>query len=148
MNACLESLPRGTDPADPLAQLARLLMTAPTDDDLPPADWQGTLEQWRLAQELKRLYGLDLLGWLRLTPTAALQDERRRRRPQLVDLDQIAASVRRCKKTLQRRRKEMPPPAFPGAGSAPSLWHWHEIRPWLEVTFRCRLPERFPGKSV
>jgi hypothetical protein len=65
---------------------------------------------------------------------------------QLVTLSQAAAMARRSKRTLEGYRgKGLPPPRFRGRPGAPSLWAWHEIRPWLEATFGLRLPEEFPG---
>jgi len=64
---------------------------------------------------------------------------------QLVTLDQMAAIVRLRKRSLERHRKEMPPPAVKGGGGRPALWSWPDVRPWLEGEFGMRLPETFPA---
>jgi hypothetical protein len=65
----------------------------------------------------------------------------------LVTLDQMAALVRRCKRSLERYRKQLPAPRFRGRRGQPHLWDWTEVRPWLEETFGLRLPEHFPSFS-
>jgi hypothetical protein len=63
----------------------------------------------------------------------------------LVTLDQAAAAVHRKKRTLERRKTRgmLPPPTVEGGGGKPDLWHWSEIRPWLQKEFGVILPERF-----
>jgi hypothetical protein len=63
----------------------------------------------------------------------------------LVTLDQIAAMARRCKRTLERYRRQLPAPRVRGRRGQPHLWDWTEVRPWLEETFGLRLPEHFPS---
>jgi hypothetical protein len=65
--------------------------------------------------------------------------------PDLVTLDQAAGIVHRSKKTLEKHLKNMPLPYIQGGGGKPSLWKWHEIRPWLEKEYVPDLPKRFPG---
>lgn len=62
-----------------------------------------------------------------------------------VTLQQAAAMVSRSKKTLERRKKEMPAPKVSGGGGKPDEWAWSELRPWLEKEFERSLPERFPA---
>jgi hypothetical protein len=67
---------------------------------------------------------------------------------QYVTLDQMAASVNRDKKTLERRKARkgnpLPLPAVEGGGGKPDEWIWSEVRPWLEKEFARSLPERYP----
>ena len=67
--------------------------------------------------------------------------------PDLVTLDQAAASVHRKKRTLQhyKMRGELPAPTIKGRGGKPDLWEWKVIRPWLMKTFDMDLPEKFPA---
>jgi hypothetical protein len=69
--------------------------------------------------------------------------------PQYVTLDQIAAIVRRGKRTLERRIKDgtMPFPDLEGGGGRPNEWRWDRVRLWLRDAFGNgrELPERFPG---
>jgi len=67
--------------------------------------------------------------------------------PDLVTLDQAAASVSRKKRTLERRKTKgtLPPPYVEGGGGKPALWNWSVLRPWLTEEFGVRLPERFPA---
>lgn len=68
--------------------------------------------------------------------------------PQLVTLDQAAALVERSKRSLEYYRRhprhQLPDPTVEGGGGRPHLWDWRVMRPWLERTFRARLPERLP----
>lgn len=64
---------------------------------------------------------------------------------QLVTLDQIAARMRMSKRSLERYKKEMPPAVMRGRRGRTARWVWATIRPWLEETFGCQLPERFPA---
>jgi len=57
----------------------------------------------------------------------------------LVTLDQIAASVGRSKRTLEKYRSRMPEPQVLGTGGKPHLWHWPTVRPWLEAEFQIEL---------
>jgi hypothetical protein len=103
---------------------------------------ENTLE--KLHAELLALRG-------QLTPQEGKEDQLQPERtsaelPQdLVTLDQMAAMVRRCKRSLERYRKQLPPPRFRGRRGQPHLWDWTEVRPWLEETFGLRLPEHFPS---
>ena len=63
---------------------------------------------------------------------------------QLVTLDQIAGYLRLAKRSMERHRKRMPPPALQGQRGRKSRWRWSEVRPWLEKEYGCSLPERFP----
>lgn len=72
---------------------------------------------------------------------------------QLVTLDQIAAIVRRSRKTLQNYRcpyhpRAMPEPAVEGSGKIPHLYDWARIRCWLSLTFAIPLPEHFPYQCI
>jgi hypothetical protein len=103
---------------------------------------QAALE--RLGAEVAALRG-------RLTPQEGRDEQRlpegtSSELPQdLVTLDQIAAMARRCKRTLERYRRQLPAPKFRGRRGQPHLWDWTEVRPWLEETFGLRLPEHFPS---
>lgn len=66
----------------------------------------------------------------------------------LVTLQQAAAMVSRSKKTLERRKKNMPIPKVSGGGGKPDEWEWSELRPWLEKEFERKLPERFPADRL
>jgi hypothetical protein len=63
---------------------------------------------------------------------------------ELVTLDQMGAIVRRSKRTMERRRREMPSPRVQSQGGGPNLWAWNDVRPWLENAFGLQLPEHFP----
>lgn len=64
---------------------------------------------------------------------------------QYVTLDQIAAIVRRQKRSLEKYRGRMPRPASAGGHGRPTLWAWADVRPWLEETFGLPLPDCFPA---
>jgi hypothetical protein len=70
---------------------------------------------------------------------------------QYVTLDQAAALVNRCKKTLERRvnrhGSEAPPPDVLGGGGRPHEWRWSTLRPWLERAYGRQLPERIPSRA-
>jgi hypothetical protein len=66
----------------------------------------------------------------------------------LVTLQQAAAMVSRSKKTLERRKGNMPMPKVSGGGGKPDEWEWAELRPWLEKEFKRKLPERFPADRL
>ena len=60
---------------------------------------------------------------------------------ELVTLDQMAATVHRSKRTLERYLKEMPLPrvrSAKGRGFA-NRWAWSDVRPWLEAKFGINL---------
>ena len=63
-----------------------------------------------------------------------------------VTLDQAAALVNRSKRTLRRRfdNADMPEPDVTGKTGEPHEWRWSRLRPWLEETFRRKLPGRPP----
>ena len=63
--------------------------------------------------------------------------------PDLVTLDQAAASVHRKKRTLEhyKTKGSLPAPTIEGGGGKPDLWEWRVIRPWLEAEFKMSLPE-------
>jgi hypothetical protein len=63
---------------------------------------------------------------------------------QLVTLDQMAAIVHLKKRSLERYRPQLPPPAVLGRRGRPTRWRWADVRGWLEQTFGQRLPEDFP----
>ena len=67
--------------------------------------------------------------------------------PQTVTLDQMAATVSRTKKTLERYKAkgELPPPDVEGGGGKPDEWQWSKVKPILEKHFSRKLPERFPS---
>jgi hypothetical protein len=58
-----------------------------------------------------------------------------------VTLDQAAALVNRTKRTLEKLKKQMPPPRVKGGGGKAAEWAWSELRPWLEEKFERPLPE-------
>jgi predicted DNA-binding transcriptional regulator AlpA len=66
----------------------------------------------------------------------------------LVTLDQMAALVKRSKRTLYRYANRpqvgMPPPEIEGGGGKASYWRWSAIRPWLNATFERDFPEVRP----
>src|SRR5262249_19886199 len=67
--------------------------------------------------------------------------------PDLVTLDQAAASAHKSKRTLERYKSEgtLPQPTVEGGGGKSALYDWKVMRPWLGQTFGMKLPERFPG---
>jgi hypothetical protein len=67
--------------------------------------------------------------------------------PALVTLDQIAATVHTSKRTLERRRKEMPPPAYKPKRGAATKWLWSEVRPWLVKRYGPSVPITYPGAA-
>jgi hypothetical protein len=95
----------------------------------------------RLAQLIESIAGSKPGG-------AAAHQAERDTQPQVqcfVTLQQAAAMVSRSKKTLERRKKNMPLPKVSGGGGKPDEWAWSELRPWLEKEFERPLPERFPA---
>jgi hypothetical protein len=64
-----------------------------------------------------------------------------------VTLDQMAATVSRSKRTLERlktrKRHPLPAPDVEGGGGRPDEWLWSRIRPWLAQEFGKQLPEHF-----
>jgi hypothetical protein len=67
--------------------------------------------------------------------------------PVLVTLDQIAATVHVSKRTLERRRKEMPPPAYIPKSGAAARWIWSEVQPWLANRYGPTVPIKYPGAA-
>jgi hypothetical protein len=68
--------------------------------------------------------------------------------PVLVTLDQIAATVQKSKRTFERLKKEMPPPAYePRKRGETALWRWSEVHPWLVERFRRAAPVKYPGAA-
>jgi hypothetical protein len=65
--------------------------------------------------------------------------------PVLVTLDQIAATVHMSKRTFERHRKEMPPPACKPKSGAAAKWLWSEVRPWLVKRYGPSVPFTYPG---
>jgi hypothetical protein len=69
--------------------------------------------------------------------------------PRYVTLDQMAASVSRSKRTLEKRKGSkkdpLPSPDVKGGGGKPDEWLWERVRPWLEREFGRKLPGQFPG---
>jgi hypothetical protein len=66
----------------------------------------------------------------------------------LVTLDQIAATVHRSKQTLERHKKEMPPPAYkPRKSGEAARWLWSEVRPWLVERYGPLVPIKYPGAA-
>jgi len=66
-----------------------------------------------------------------------------------VTLDQIAARVNKCKRTMENRISRMinpfSDPDIQGAGGKASEWLWSKVRPWLEIEFERPLPEPYPN---
>lgn len=66
-----------------------------------------------------------------------------------VTLNQMAAMVRKSKRTLEKyvRRKQnpLPNPDKEGGGGKAHEWIWERVRPWLEDTFDYSLPIVFPA---
>ena len=63
-----------------------------------------------------------------------------------VTLNQAAAIVSVSKRTLERyKKKGLPDPIVEGGGGRASLYRWSDLRPWLEFTFRKKLPAEFPA---
>jgi hypothetical protein len=115
----------------------------PTRNDVNPAARPGladvNLENLALALSLSVLKILrDLQAG---TAAAPLSTPR-----QLVDLDQIAALVRRSKRTLEKYTRRMPAPVVEGGGGRAHLWDYPTVRPWLIATFRVPLPEQLPDR--
>jgi hypothetical protein len=75
--------------------------------------------------------------------------DREERAEQYVTLDQGAALVNWAKKTLERAVNKpgsgAPSPDAEGGGRRAHEWRWSVLRPWLEKTYRKKLPERFPA---
>jgi hypothetical protein len=68
--------------------------------------------------------------------------------PVFVTLDQIAATVQLSKRTLERRKEEMPPPAYkPHKNGGTAMWLWSEVRPWLVEQFGRKVPIKYPGAA-
>jgi hypothetical protein len=69
-----------------------------------------------------------------------------------VTLDNMAASVSRSKRTLEklktRKKNPLPAPDVEGGGGKPDEWLWSAVRPWLEKEYRRKLPEQFPGARI
>jgi len=63
---------------------------------------------------------------------------------QTVTLQQIAGIVHRSRRSLEKHKQNMPRPLIAGTGRTPATWEWSSIRPWLEETFKCTLPNRCP----
>lgn len=63
---------------------------------------------------------------------------------QLVTLDQMAAIVKKHKRSLERYRDSLPPPRVAGRRGRAALWVWAEVRSWLAGHFGMPLPESFP----
>ena len=70
--------------------------------------------------------------------------------PQYVTLDQMAARVKKGKRTLERYKTkgELPNPNVEGGGGKADLWIWANVRPWLEETFGMALPSRLPEPDI
>jgi hypothetical protein len=68
--------------------------------------------------------------------------------PVLVTLDQIAATVSMSKRSLERLKKEMPPPDYkPRKSGEAARWLWSKVRPWLKKRFGRRVPVKYPGSA-
>ena len=67
---------------------------------------------------------------------------------QYVTLDQMAALVKKHKRTLENRKSRQKNPLpfadVEGAGGTTAEWLYAKIRPWLEAEFKKFLPERLP----
>jgi hypothetical protein len=57
--------------------------------------------------------------------------------PDYVNLAQVAAMVKKSKRTLERYKSEgtLPAPVVEGGGGRPDLYDWAIMRPWLAETF-------------
>jgi hypothetical protein len=67
----------------------------------------------------------------------------------MVDLGQMAAVVRKSKRTLERCKTDgtLPAPAVEGGGWRADSFHWPTVRPRLEARFGLKLPEVYPGNG-
>jgi hypothetical protein len=69
--------------------------------------------------------------------------------PDYVTLGQMAAIVKRSKRTAEkwktRERDPLPTSDIEGGGGKPDEWDWPKVRPWLERETGRTLPERFPS---
>jgi hypothetical protein len=78
---------------------------------------------------------------LKKVDTAAIQPKKSEKpETHYIDLDQAAAIVNRVKRSLERKLKEMPPPAVKGGKGKKSEWDYAILRPWLEKTYNKLLP--------
>lgn len=84
-----------------------------------------------------------------LASTAAITEAEVNPPADYVTLDQMAASVKRSKRTLEKLKTRalnpLPQPDVAGGGGKPDEWLWHTVRPWLESEYGRNLPERFPA---
>ncbi len=66
-----------------------------------------------------------------------------------VTLDQMAAVVKKSKRTLQNyikhERNPLPAPDKKRAPGTAHEWLWDRVRPWLQDEFACTLPTVFPA---
>jgi hypothetical protein len=106
--------------------------------DLPLAEILSQLA--RVVANIEKRVGAIEAQPRQSTPAVFFHDDH----SQVVTLDQIAARMRMSKRSLERYKKEMPPPVMRGRRGRTSRWVWADVRPWLEQTFGCVLPERFP----
>lgn len=69
--------------------------------------------------------------------------------PRYVTLNQMAATVGRSKRTLEkyvgRKRNPLPEPDIQGFGGKANQWNWDTVRPWLEAEYDRTLREVFPA---
>jgi hypothetical protein len=67
--------------------------------------------------------------------------------PDLVTLDQAAATISMSKRTLERYKTigKLPPPTIEGGAGRADRWDWKAIRPALERISKLTLPKVFPG---
>jgi hypothetical protein len=153
VNAAL--LPGGPTPSDPAALadlIAKVKENLSLGDRLGWGTWEnGTLARYRNEQRLLEL-DARLREMLGQTPETPVEGEdpppdHHHELPDLVMLDQAAASVHTSKRTLERYKTEgtLPDPVREGGGGKPALYDWKVMRPWLENVFGVKLPERFPG---
>lgn len=101
-----------------------------------------------LAGLLRTRCGLTLqqAGKLQPAEVLALLDKLLNEAPpdQLVTLRQAATWVQRKKRTLEKAKGRMPPPANKGGGGKAAEWRWSELRPWLENEYGRKLPSVLP----
>lgn len=124
----IHKLPHFYDAGKPVSQ---------AEWDEAKRDYQDILaDAWAAAQEAPQAAAPPALAGSDAKPPGATL-------PQYVTLDQIAASVNRKKRSMERHVLDMPLPDVKGGGGRPNMWEWTKVRPWLQTHFGVTLPEVF-----